>query len=182
MKIIIHPSIYLYLAVLLLVLPVKWLIAWLIAVSFHEFCNLITIKLCGGTSYKLYVGFGGAIISCSDLTSKRFILALLAGPVGGILLLILGRLFPRIARCSWALSAYNLLPLLPLDGGQALHLLIKSSRLYYTIERIVLILLMIFSIHLSVNLHFGPLPVAAVAMLWIKNRNSPCKEPVCKVQ
>ena len=182
MKITFHPSIYLYLAILLLILPVKWLVAWFIAVCFHEFFHYVAIKLCGGTSYNLSVGFGGAIISCSDLTSKRLILVLLAGPAGGMLLLLSGRWFPQLALCSWVLSVYNLIPLLPLDGGQALQLLINNSRLFHLIERIILVLLMASSVFLSLKLHFGPLPVTVVAMLWIKNRNSPCKELVCKVQ
>ena len=182
MKITFNSGTYLYLAILLLILPIKWLIAWLIAVCFHETCHYLAVKLCGGESYHLRVGFGGAVISCSELTYKKHLFSLLAGPLGGLLLVLFGRWFPRVAICSWALSVYNLLPLLPLDGGQALRLLMKNSRRFYTLERVVLVILTLFSVCISVHLHLGALPVAIVGILWLKNRNSPCKERVCKVQ
>lgn len=182
MKITFNSNTYLYLAILLLILPVKWLIAWLIAVCFHEACHYLAVKLCGGESYHLRVGFGGAVISCSELTNKKHLFSLLAGPLGGLLLVFFGRWFPRVALCSWALSVYNLLPLLPLDGGQALRLLMKNSQRFYTVERVILIVLTFCSIWASFLLRLGVLPVAIVGILWVKNRNSPCKEWACKVQ
>ena len=182
MKIILNSGIYLYLAILLLILPIKWLIAWLFAVCFHEACHYLAVKLCGGESYHLYVGFGGAVISCSELTNRKHLFSLLAGPLGGFLLVLLGRWFPRLALCSWLLSIYNLLPLLPLDGGQALQILMKNSQLFYTVEKTLLILLMLCGIWVSVKMHLGVFPVIIVGMLWLKNRNSPCKEQICKVQ
>ena len=182
MKITLNSSTYLYLAILLLILPVKWLIAWLIAVCFHEICHYLAVKLCGGESYLVRVGFGGAVISCSELTDGKHLIALLAGPLGGLLLAFLGRWFPRLALCSWVLSLYNLFPLLPLDGGQALRLLMKNNKMFYTVERAILILLSVCGIYVSVVLHLGVLPIAIIGMLWVKNRNSPCKELTCKVQ
>lgn len=182
MKIRLHFNAYFYLAILLLILPVKWLIAWIIAVCFHEACHYLAVKLCGGENYNLRIDFGGAVLTCSQLSDKKHLFSLLAGPLGGFLFVLLGRWFPRVALCSWILSVYNLLPLLPLDGGQALRLLMKNSHSFYYVERVVLILLTICGVYVSVFLHFGVLPVAIVGMLWVKNRNSPCKEPPRKVQ
>ena len=167
---------------MLLILPVQWLFAWLIAVCFHEFFHYLTIRLCGGKSYHLHIGFGGAVISCSELTDRKHIIALLAGPLGGLLLVFLGQWFPRLALCSWVLSLYNLLPLLPLDGGQALRLMMKNNKIFYTFERVILIILTVMGVYTFIILHFGVLPVAIIGMLWFKNRNNPCKEMVCKVQ
>lgn len=182
MKITINSSTYLYLAILLLIFPVKWLFAWLIAVGFHEFFHYLTVRLCGGEIYRLHVSFGGAVITCSELTDRKLLLTLMAGPLGGLLFVFAGRLFPRLALCSWVLSLYNLIPVLPLDGGQALRLLMKNNKMFYTVERAILIILTVCSIYTSVILHFGVLPIAIIGMLWLKNRNSPCKELVCKVQ
>lgn len=182
MKITLNLSIYLYFAILLLILPVKWLIAWIIAVCFHEACHYLAIKLCGGHSDQLQAGFGGAVISCSGLSNKKQLISLLAGPGGGLILVLLGRWFPRVALCNWVLSAYNLLPILPLDGGQVLQLLIKNKKAFYVVEKAVLITLTLFSIYISIVLQFGVLPIIIVGMLWMKNRKSPCKEAVCKLQ
>ncbi len=182
MKITCNSSTYIYLAFLLLLLPIKWLTAWLIAVCFHELCHCLAVKLCGGENYHLRVGFGGAVISCSDLTNRKHLFSLLAGPLGGFLLVFLGRWFPRLALCSWVLSMYNLLPFLPLDGGQALRLLLSNDRKFNTFEKIGFILLTICSICISILMHLGVLPIVIVGILWVKNRKSPCKEQTCKVQ
>lgn len=182
MRITINSSTYLYLAIMLLILPLQWLFAWLVAICFHELFHYLAVKLCGGKSYQMRISFGGAVISCSELTDGRHLVALLAGPLGGLLPVILGRWFPRLALCSWVLSLYNLLPLLPLDGGQALRLLIKNYKTFYTVERVVLIILTVFSIYTFIILRFSVLPVAIIGMLWLKNRNNPCKEMVRKVQ
>lgn len=182
MKITLNLSIYLYFAILIMILPAKWIIAWLIAVCFHEACHYIAIKLCGGHSEQLHAGFGGAVISCSGLTSKKQLFSLLAGPIGGLIPVFLGRFFPRVALCSWVLSVYNLLPILPLDGGQALQLILKNKKLFSVIENAVLITLMLFGIYISIWLQCGVLPIVIVALLWMKNRKSPCKEALCKLQ
>lgn len=182
MRITINSSTYLYLAIMLLILPVKWLLAWLIAMCFHELFHYLAIRLCGGESYHMCISFGGAVISCSELTNGKYLIALLSGPLGGLLLMFLGRLFPRLALCSWVLSLYNLLPLLPLDGGQALRLLIKNNKIFYAVEKVILIILTVFSIYTFIILRFSVLPVAIIGMLWLKNRNNPCKEHTCKVQ
>ena len=158
-----------------MIMPIEWLVAWLVAISFHEICHCFAVKLCGGKSYHLSVGFGGAIINCSELTGKCQLICLLAGPFGGLLLALLGRWFPRVALCTWVLSVYNLLPLLPLDGGQALQLLIKNKKIFYAIEKVVLVVLTLGGIYLSLYWHFGALPVVIVGILWLKNRKSPCK-------
>ena len=182
MKITVNSSIYLYLAILILILPIKWLFAWLIALCFHEFSHYLAVKLCDGKSYHLRVSFGGAVISCSELTDIKKLIALLSGPLGGLLLVFVGPWFPRLALCSWLLSLYNLLPLLPLDGGQALRLMMKNSKIFYTVERTILIILTVCCIYASVILRFGVLPIVIIGMLWLKNRNIPCKELTCKVQ
>ena len=182
MKISIHANVYLYMAILLLILPIQWLISWIIAVCFHEICHYIAVKICGGENYNLRLGFGGAVLSCSEMTKKKHIFSLLAGPIGGFLLVFLGRWFPRLALCSWVLSIYNLLPLLPLDGGQALRLLIKNQYAFHIIEKSILIILTFSCICLSIRWHLGVLPIIIVGVLWMKNRNSPCKEQVCRVQ
>lgn len=182
MRITISSSTYLYFAIMLLILPLQWLFAWWIAVCFHELCHYLAVKLCGGESYHLRVSFGGAVISCSELTDGKHLIALLAGPLGGLLLVFLGRWFPRLALCSWLLSLYNLLPLLPLDGGQALRLMMKNSKIFYTVERTILIILTVCCIYASAILRFGVLPIVIIGMLWLKNRNIPCKELTCKVQ
>ena len=182
MKILVSANFYIYLAILLLILPIQWLIAWITAVCFHEICHYVAVKICGGENYNLTLEFGGAVLSCSEMSTPKHIFSLLAGPIGGFLLVLLGRWFPHLALCSWVLSLYNLLPLQPLDGGQALRLMIWKEYTFQIIEKTILIILTFGCICLSIRWHLGILPIIIVSMLWMKNRNSPCKEQVCRVK
>ena len=178
----IDPRLYILFTVLLFLVPLPWLAAWVAAVCFHEFCHLAVVKLYGGNVCSFTVGLGGANMECIDLTDSAYLISILAGPVGGLGLVLLGRWFPRLAICSWFLSFYNLLPVLPLDGGQAMRILIKNSRLFLVVERISLFIISILAICICFFADFGPLPLVIAVSLWIKNRKRPCKGPQCRVQ
>lgn len=182
MQVYVKEHTYIYFAVLLFFVPVSWLFAWLVAVSFHELCHWLSVRLFGGTVYSLTIGITGANMVCETLSNGKQLLSVLSGPLGGFLLVFTANWFPRIAICSWILSVYNLLPLLPLDGGRALQILLKNHRSYYVIEKVALIAISLCAVYLAINLRFGILPVVAVVGLWLKNRKRPCKESVCKLQ
>ena len=157
------------------------MIAWVIAVTFHEICHLAAVKAFGGKIQKFSFGFSGADMQCSSLAGKAYLLCVLAGPVGGLSLAFLGRWFPRVAICSWLLSVYNLLPILPLDGGQAIRT-IFGSRICRFIEQLALIAITAIALYMCFFANFGLLPLIVTASLWIKNRKRPCKESLCEVQ
>lgn len=182
MKISIKANTCIYLVVLLFLLPLKWIFAWVTAILFHELCHWIAVKLCGGDVFEIIFGLGGATMHSSNMTECTRLLSILCGPIGGMLLILISRFFPELALCSVVLSFYNLLPLLPLDGGQALQIVIKSQTLFSTIEKIVIFILAIISLYLSVALKLGVLPIAVFAGLWLKYRKTPCKQMICKVQ
>jgi len=173
---------YIYLAALLFLIPIQWLIAWLIAVICHELCHYLAVKFCGGEIISLTVGIGGANMESSSLSKKRRLIAILAGPVGGLLPVILSQWFPRLALCCWLLSIYNFLPILPLDGGQVLQILMKNKRVFYAFERLIIVIFVLCGLYASLFLHFGILPVVIALGIWIKYRKRPCKEDFCKVQ
>lgn len=173
---------YFYLVLLLLLMPLKWLGAWLLAICVHEFCHWAAVKLCGGEVYTLTVGVGGTEMVCSPLSDRRRLLAVLSGPAGGFALILLGRWMPRTALCSWLLSVYNLLPIYPLDGGNALEILLKGRANFSVVQRTICIILTLVAIYVSTILDFGILPLAIIGGLWLKNRKSPCQQSVCKVQ
>lgn len=106
-------------AFFILLLPAQWLLAGLAAATFHELCHYGMIRLCGGQVSELRIGGGGAVMVTDPLSSGKECLCALAGPAGGVLLLLAGRWIPRIAVCAAVQSVFNLLPLFPLDGGRA---------------------------------------------------------------
>jgi len=179
-KIDIRANTYIYMVLLLLLIPLKWLLAWVTAAGFHELCHWLAVKLCGGEIYSITIGLGGAKMECSPMTDRKTLFAILSGPLGGLLPILFARWIPRTALCSWLLTMYNLLPLLPLDGGRALSLLLGSKAVLA--QKLFLLVLSIAAIYVSVVLGFGLLPLGIIAVLWLKSRNTPCKPGASKVQ
>ena len=117
----IAPLSWVTLALALLILPLRWLLAVILAASFHEFCHILAVKLCGGKLETFFIGEAGAVIGANDLSRGKELICILAGPLGSLLLLLAAGYFPLVAACALAQSAYNLLPLSSLDGGRALR-------------------------------------------------------------
>ena len=181
-RLYIKANTYIYICFLLLILPIRWLSAWFVSIVFHEIFHWIVVKLCGGKVLQIQVGLGGANMLCSNLSEISKFLSILSGSIGGLLLTALGPWFPRVALCSFLLSIYNLLPLLPFDGGAALKILIKSNEIFCVIQKIILIIIFIIAGYASCFLHFGVLPYIFAFGIYLKNRNSPCNECICRVQ
>lgn len=179
-KIDIRPNTYIYIVLLLFFVPIEWLLAWMFAAGFHELSHWLAVRLCDGEIYSITIGLGGAKMECGPITKKKRLFAVLFGPLGGLFLVLFSRWIPRIALCSWFLSMYNLLPLLPLDGGRALNILLGNK--FFILQKVFLILLSIGAIYVSVILRLGLMPLGVIAVLWLKNRNTPCKPGSCKVQ
>lgn len=175
MRFSVKANTYIYLTILLFVIPLRWIVSWLVAVAFHEFCHWLAVRLCRGSVYCLEIGLGGATMQCSNMTNGYRLFSILCGPIGGLLLVGIGRWFPRVALCSFFLSLYNLMPLLPLDGGRALCILLKESKWFFAFQKTFVAVLLSIAIFCTFYLKLGLLPMAAVAILYLRSRKIPCK-------
>ena len=162
------------LALMLLVLPLKWLIAAALAAGIHEFFHYLALKLCRCRIQNLRIHTGGAVMELDSMTRGKELLCALAGPMGGLLLLLFAKWLPRTAICALIQSAYNLLPLFPLDGGRVLRcgaqILFSpktASRVCTTVEIAVRLGLCCFGILATFlwNLGMVPLVMAIVTLL-----------------
>lgn len=120
-KLQIDPIVYILAAFLLLTVPVRWLVATVCAAAFHELCHWLVISFLGGNVWQLRIGVRGAQMETEPMDAVRDMIAAAAGPVGSLLLLSLAGYFPRIALCAAIQGAYNLLPMMPLDGGRIIN-------------------------------------------------------------
>lgn len=109
------------LALTLLVLPLPWVAAAVLAAAVHELCHYLAIAALGGQVGRIAVGSGGAAMELGCLSPVRELLAAAAGPVGGLSLMLMGRFFPRLALCGLVQGLFNLLLIYPLDGGRILR-------------------------------------------------------------
>jgi Zn-dependent protease len=122
----IDPAVYFWLAGLFLFLPLDWVLSAITAALLHEFCHMAVLRFLGGKIQKIRIATGGCLIESSPNGKWQAMLSILAGPMGSLSLLFFRSFIPKIAVCGLIQGAYNLLPLLPLDGGNALQILLYS--------------------------------------------------------
>lgn len=145
-RIEITPGAYITGAMMILILPLRWVFAAVLAASVHELWHYAAIRLCGGRVYGLKIGAGGAVMETEPLSGWKELLCAAAGPLGSFSLLPAAKLFPAAAVCALVQGAFNLVPLFPLDGGRMLRCCFEiaipqlSQGALRTIERTIFLL------------------------------------------
>ena len=173
---------YIYLTILLLLVPLPWLTAWLAAVCIHELGHFAAVWICGGRVEELTISIDGFLIRSSPMGDVKRVICTLCGPLIGLLPIVIRSNFPRVAICAWILTAYNLLPILPLDGGHILQILMADNRWFWRIQALFMAAIVILSIYAFALLKIGPFPLIVTGILLLKRRKTPCKKGFCRVQ
>lgn len=166
---------YFFFACGILLLPLPWLLAAVLAAAAHELCHILAARLCGGSVTRFQIGAMGAVIETAPMAGWRNVLCVLAGPLGGLLLTLLYPWFPRLAFCAGLQSIWNLLPVYPLDGGQVLRSVLTpicSENIRNRIETAIWLLMSVIGFFLAIRLRLF-LAAAASAVLLL--RKTPCK-------
>lgn len=113
------------------------LFALLLAIAFHELGHIAALTLFDGRIRGFKMSMIGMCISYCGLKNRiEEFISLLSGPLSGIILAYLcsylGRYYNSdfLLTCSGfgvLLSTYNLLPILPLDGGRMMRCLLAAA-------------------------------------------------------
>ena len=140
-----------------------------IAIFIHEISHIVAIRLCGGKIDRVEVCAFGIKVNVPELkymSYKREIIIAAMGPLVGIITASIALLAADVCKSDSLLyfaginiiiSAINLLPVYPLDGGRvilSLLLMFSSVRFAYTVSYILTIV--------SVGVLFGLCVVNAV--------------------
>ncbi len=133
----VSPAVYLYLALVLLTVPIKWACAFVLSAVLHELGHLGIIRLLRIPVQCVSVAPTGAVIATGPMSSAEECICALAGPAAGLAAACLFRGFPELVICALIHSMINLLPLYPLDGGRVLYSLLCCVCPADTAQRIV---------------------------------------------
>lgn len=174
----IHSSFWIGLALSVILIPLRWVFAWVIAAVVHELCHILLLWIfrCKLLRFKLSV-FGATIESAPDSDVAAIICAA-AGPVGSLLLIFSARLLPYLAICGFLQGAFNLLPLFPMDGWHILQRI--SGRFSKSVGvsvafvfRIATCLVLVYFGVILFQCNCGPIPlIVAVTVICKDLKNS----------
>ena len=149
-KIQFDPGSSLLLGVVLFSLQWKDAAALLVAAVVHEMGHLIAFFLCGVHMNGVRFTLSGPVLLYEAANSGRVTFCTaLAGPTAGLLFACaFYPVWPLCAKISLLLSVFNLLPVLPLDGGRVASALCKGStnRILSVIGFVIPIALMMASL------------------------------------
>lgn len=169
-----------YLSLLLLLVPLRWLFAAAVGAAVHELFHIAAIRLMGLRIHSVRIGISGAKIHTQPMTDIQELLCALAGPFGGLSLLLFSRWIPMICLCSAFQSLYNLLPIYPADGGRALRCGAKllfsevlARKITDSVELAAIIGVAVLGTYGTFHLRLGLLPLliaAAIIFGAIKNK------------
>lgn len=159
-------------AFLLLVLPLHWILAAVIAAVCHELCHMGAVYALGGRVLSFRIGPTGAVMETELDGPGRECIAALAGPAGSFLLLLFGRVLPHVAVCGLIQGAFNLLPLYPLDGGRALRCLLEGYPKRSIIEGLFALLTALAALRFSKKLALLLILRAGMIKILANKQNS----------
>lgn len=172
----IKPETYFFGAVIVLIFPLSWVAAWLIAAVVHELSHYAALRILRVRVDAVTIGISDTVMKTEAMETPTEIICALAGPLGGLCLLFLSRWMPRVAICALFQSLYNLLPIFPLDGGRALLSLLDcflpadfAKKIYNIVKFSMFSFFLIISVA-SMYFRLGIILLVFTAILFLKSK------------
>ena len=177
-RIRIEPGLYITASIAVLLIPLKWLLVWVLAALAHELFHIFLVWILRYRINSISIGAFGARIECEPMPRLQTVLCAVAGPIGSLLLICFSRYMPELAICGFVQGVFNLLPMYPLDGGRILRqVLIKLPQRH--IDRIellirVFVLAMAAVVLYKLTLHI--LPCLILFTIFLAGRKIPLQK------
>lgn len=121
MRVEVEAGFYLVQGMMLLLFPLRFLVGIVLAALIHELGHLLAIFITGGRVHAIRLRADGAVILSEPMEPGREIICALAGPAAGALMILFLRSYPELALAGLVQTAFNLLPIYPLDGGRVVR-------------------------------------------------------------
>ena len=170
------------------IVDIETAIAIALPVAVHELSHIIALRLFGLKVKSVRAELTGLCIDyCGFAEPLAHAAAAFAGPAGGFIYAYAASLIARETGCAWMelsagisllLSVFNLLPVLPLDGGRILLGLMTmlfgaqaGERVTYRISFVITAVLLTAGALLALN-RGSKAPAAAAIWLMLAQRNN----------
>lgn len=167
----------LQLALLLLIVPFRWLCAILLAAFFHELCHYTAIRCLTDNRSRVRLFTYTARMDLPEMGRGAELLCAAAGPMGGMLLSMLWPWFPRLAIVAALQSGYNLLPIYPLDGGRMLRCCLKmftsppkATKIENVLALLSRITILVGGLYGWIGLRYGPFCLLLSILMFIRTK------------
>jgi len=164
------------LSLAILLIPLKWLLSWLLAAVVHELAHLLAMRCFRCKAVGMRIGICGARIDGEPLPDWAAFLCAAAGPSASLCLVFLARWLPHVAICGFIHGIFNLLPLYPMDGRHMLDRLLsgmKHADVIIAVVRIAVSTVLILCGIWLFRMSLGPLPLLAAALvIWNDRKNT----------
>lgn len=155
--------------------PPKLLLGFLLAAFFHELGHGLILYVLGGKAEALCITPRGIYLTPSPLPYAKEALCALAGPMASLLLIFLWKVLPWVAFWGAIQAIFNLVPILPLDGGRFLHGLFhsllpyrKAERMFFSLSFLLSLPFLTLWVFLVLRLHLVKLALIAAFLLLAK--------------
>lgn len=172
-------------ALLIMTVPVKWLFASVMAAMVHELGHICAVRLCGGEIRNVEIRLGSVCMHSAPMRPWCSIACIAAGPVMSFALVPLIRFAPRVAICGLVQGLYNLLPIMPLDGGRLLReltgLLWKPKTASIICKAVEMVTLIALAAGILIC-KAGAIALALYLGFLYSSIKRPCKESKMRVQ
>lgn len=148
-------------ALALMVLPLRWILAWVVASAVHELGHILVLRLWGSRIFGFSMSSHGAEIFTEFPSPLAEFLCAMAGPAFSFLLLTALRRMPLVALCGLTQGLVNLIPVMPFDGGRGVGSLLAMFCLRHkeTVQRWLLrgtcLGILLVGIWMAVHLQWG---------------------------
>ena len=106
-KLTFSPYFYLFLPAAFLLLPLRWILGWALAVAVHEWGHYLALRICRIRVLALEVTPFGILMHTEPLKNREALFCALAGPFCGVLLIGFSGFLPYTAICAFLQTVFN---------------------------------------------------------------------------